>query len=78
FYRGYALGRLGRYEEAIASYDKALEIQPDYHEAIDNRQIAMDNIKSVSNSGGKILAKLSYLVRSLIDFFKGIWHKLKK
>jgi superkiller protein 3 len=27
--RGYALGNLGRLEEAIASYDKALEFKPD-------------------------------------------------
>ena len=29
--RGIALIKLGRYEEAIASYDKALEIKPDYY-----------------------------------------------
>jgi tetratricopeptide (TPR) repeat protein len=27
------LMNLGRYEEAIASYDKAIEVKPDYHEA---------------------------------------------
>ena len=31
--RGIALVNLGRYEEAIASYDQALEFKPDYHEA---------------------------------------------
>jgi len=31
--RGIALDNLGRDEEAIASYDRALEIKPDKHEA---------------------------------------------
>ncbi|WP_016865047.1 TPR end-of-group domain-containing protein, partial [Fischerella muscicola] len=35
--RGIALRQLGRYEEAIASYDKALEIKPDYHQAWYNK-----------------------------------------
>jgi tetratricopeptide (TPR) repeat protein len=30
-------------EEAIASYDKALEIKPDYHEAWYNRGFALGN-----------------------------------
>ncbi|MFM6515776.1 MAG: TPR end-of-group domain-containing protein, partial [Microcystis panniformis] len=32
------------YEEAIASYDRALEIKPDYHEACNNRGIALGNL----------------------------------
>ena len=35
---------LGRLEAAIASYDKALEIKPDYHVAWNNRGIALDNL----------------------------------
>jgi superkiller protein 3 len=31
-------------EEAIASYDKALEIKPDFHEAWNNRGNALDNL----------------------------------
>jgi tetratricopeptide (TPR) repeat protein len=34
---GYALRRLGRYQEALASYDRALELEPDYVEAIEYR-----------------------------------------
>jgi tetratricopeptide (TPR) repeat protein len=34
---GNALENLGRNEEAIASYDKALEIKPDKHEAWYNK-----------------------------------------
>ncbi len=42
--RGIALGNLGRLEEAIASYDRALEIKPDDHEAWNNRGIALYNL----------------------------------
>jgi len=35
--RGIPLHNLGRFEEAIASYDKALEIKPDFHEAFYNK-----------------------------------------
>ena len=38
---GNALVNLGRYEEAIASYDKALEIKPDQDEGWYNRGIAL-------------------------------------
>ncbi|NCQ99530.1 MAG: tetratricopeptide repeat protein, partial [Microcystis aeruginosa L211-101] len=39
-----ALVNLGRYEEAIASYDQALEFKPDKHEAWTNRGIALGNL----------------------------------
>ncbi len=42
--RGTALGNLGRYEEAIASYDEALKIKPDNDEAWNNRGIALFNL----------------------------------
>jgi tetratricopeptide (TPR) repeat protein len=42
--RGLALWNLGRYEEAIASYDKAVEIKPDKHEAWYNRGLALGNL----------------------------------
>ncbi|NET32379.1 MAG: tetratricopeptide repeat protein, partial [Cyanothece sp. SIO1E1] len=38
---GNALDDLGRKEEAIASYDQALAIQPDYHQAWYNRGVAL-------------------------------------
>ena len=38
---GNALYRLERYEDAIASYDKALEVKPDNHEAWYNRGVAL-------------------------------------
>jgi tetratricopeptide (TPR) repeat protein len=36
---------LGKYEEAIASYDKALEINPDDDQAWNNRGSALDNLE---------------------------------
>jgi tetratricopeptide (TPR) repeat protein len=44
FDRGNELYGLGRYEEAIASYDRAVEINPDYYEAWYNRGIALANL----------------------------------
>ncbi|MGB7272313.1 MAG: tetratricopeptide repeat protein [Geitlerinemataceae cyanobacterium] len=38
----YAAGEL--YEEAIASWDKAVEFKPDYHEAWNNRGVALGNL----------------------------------
>ena len=42
--QGYCLGWLKRYEEAIASYDKALEIKPDFQEAWNNRGSALGKL----------------------------------
>ena len=36
------LGKLGRNTEAVASYDKALGIDPNITEAIQNRKIALE------------------------------------
>jgi tetratricopeptide (TPR) repeat protein len=35
----------GDFEAAVASYNKALEINPDFHEALFNRDIALDNLR---------------------------------
>ncbi|MEH2372102.1 TPR end-of-group domain-containing protein [Nostoc sp.] len=43
-YRGIALGKLGRNEEAIASYDQALKFKPDLHEAWCNRGNALGKL----------------------------------
>ncbi|NYT17436.1 MAG: tetratricopeptide repeat protein [Methanomicrobiales archaeon] len=42
--KGDALSRLGRYEEAVAAYEKALEINPKYERAEQGRTKAMDTI----------------------------------
>jgi CHAT domain-containing protein len=39
--RGVALGNSGRYEEAIASYDKAIELKPDDHDTWYGRGVAI-------------------------------------
>uniref|UniRef100_UPI001EF9FC05 TPR end-of-group domain-containing protein n=1 Tax=Crocosphaera watsonii TaxID=263511 RepID=UPI001EF9FC05 len=41
---GVALGKLGRLDDAIASYDNALEFKPDDHQAWYNRGVALGNI----------------------------------
>ena len=43
--RGNALARLGRYEDAIAAYDEALQQQPDMADAQANRQAVQDFLK---------------------------------
>ncbi len=42
--KGIALGAIGRTEEAIAAYDQALAIKPDYHEALNNKGNALSAI----------------------------------
>ena len=42
--RGSALDDLGRYEEAIASYDHALKFKPDDDLAWNGRGVALDNL----------------------------------
>ncbi|HAZ43585.1 MAG TPA: hypothetical protein DCZ55_03670 [Cyanobacteria bacterium UBA11371] len=36
--KGYALNQLKQYEAAIASYDKAIKLDPNHQTAIDNRK----------------------------------------
>jgi tetratricopeptide (TPR) repeat protein len=45
FDRGNAFFNLERYEEAITSYDKALAIKPDFHEAWHNRGVALTGLE---------------------------------
>ena len=42
--RGTAFGHLGKYEEAVTSYDKALQLKLDYHEVWYNRGITLLNL----------------------------------
>lgn len=42
--KGTALFHLGRKEEAIAAYDKTLEIKPDFHDAWNNKGTALSDL----------------------------------
>ncbi|MEH2026853.1 tetratricopeptide repeat protein [Nostoc sp.] len=48
--RGLALFKLGRFEEAIASYDKAIEIKPDFYEAWLYRGEALANLGRIEEA----------------------------
>jgi Ca-activated chloride channel family protein len=61
FNRGNALVLLGRYEEAIASYEKALEARPDWTRAEENLAIARARLAALAppeddygGTGGKL------------------------
>jgi len=42
----------GRYETAILSYERALEMRPDWKDAVDNRALAIARAKTVEQKGG--------------------------
>jgi len=42
--RGVAKAKLGRYEDAIADYDRAIELKPDYAKAFNNRGSSKDKL----------------------------------
>ncbi|WP_204153833.1 tetratricopeptide repeat protein, partial [Leptolyngbya sp. CCY15150] len=41
---GSDLHQLREYEEALAAYDQALDIKPDFHEALSNKGVVLDNL----------------------------------
>jgi tetratricopeptide (TPR) repeat protein len=43
--RGLTLKELKRFEEALASYDRALTLRPDYGNALSNRGVALHELK---------------------------------
>jgi predicted O-linked N-acetylglucosamine transferase (SPINDLY family) len=43
--KGVSLHELKRYDEAIACYDKALSLQPDYHEALTNKGATLKELE---------------------------------
>jgi tetratricopeptide (TPR) repeat protein len=50
FERGLILAKNGDYEEAITSYDQALKIKPDYHQASYNRGIALRQLGRIEEA----------------------------
>ncbi|MEG4168834.1 MULTISPECIES: tetratricopeptide repeat protein [unclassified Microcoleus] len=45
--RGNEQYNLGRFEEAIASYNQAIALQPDYHDALHNREVAQRKLGDI-------------------------------
>jgi tetratricopeptide (TPR) repeat protein len=43
--KGWALNELGRYQEAIPYFDRALAIDPDYVHALNNKRLALDKLQ---------------------------------
>ena len=52
FNRGNCLVMLGKYNEAVERYDRALELQPGWNDAIVNRDLASARAKLLDSSGG--------------------------
>lgn len=50
--RGNCLVFMGQYQDAVASYDRALSRRPDWSEAGENRAIAEARGKAIKNEGG--------------------------
>jgi len=54
FNQGNAWLMRGKYETAIASYDRVLEKRPDWKEALDNRALAAARAKLLERKGGDL------------------------
>lgn len=52
--QGNALLMQGQYEEAIGSYDRALQKRPDWQEAVENRALAAARAKALEREGGNM------------------------
>ena len=53
FNQGNALVMLGKYDEAIARYERALELRPDWEPAVNNRDIAAARAALLVREGGE-------------------------
>lgn len=51
--RGNALVMLGRYDDAISAYDRALTIEPDWIEAKENRELAQARAEAIKGDPGE-------------------------
>jgi tetratricopeptide (TPR) repeat protein len=47
FNRGRALQALKRFDEAVASYDRAIALRPDYTEAFSERAVAVKELNRI-------------------------------
>ena len=56
YYLGYANRRLGRYDEALEAYDHALDLKPDYAQAIEYRGHAYLSLNRLAEAKAAYLA----------------------
>ncbi|MFW2373829.1 MAG: tetratricopeptide repeat protein [Gammaproteobacteria bacterium] len=54
FNQGNALLMLGKYEDAVKRYERALELKPGWEDALINRDIAQGRAKRVEKKGGEM------------------------
>ena len=54
-HRGIEKYRAAKYQDAIAEYDKALALKPDYADALYNRVVAYDKLNQHQNKPLKII-----------------------
>ena len=69
--RGIALGNLGRFEKAIASYDQAVQIKPDDHKAWYNRGYALGNLDRLEEA----IASYDQAIKIKPDFHQAWYNK---
>ena len=69
FVEGNKLLRLQKYQEAIASYDKAIAIKPDFHEAWYGRGLCLDNLQKYQEA----IASFDKAIAIKSDFHEA-WH----
>ncbi|MBD1219195.1 MAG: tetratricopeptide repeat protein, partial [Aphanizomenon flos-aquae Clear-A1] len=69
FVEGNKLLRLQKYQEAIASYDKAIAIKPDFHEAWYGRGLCLDNLQKYQEA----IASFDKAIAIKSDYYYA-WH----
>ncbi|HEY8509277.1 MAG TPA: tetratricopeptide repeat protein [Steroidobacteraceae bacterium] len=72
-YLGYARRKLGSFESAITAYDRALELKPDYLEAIEYRgeaYLGLNRIEDAKNAYLELFARDRKLADTLLTAMK--------
>jgi tetratricopeptide (TPR) repeat protein len=71
FYFGNALGKLGRNEEAVASYDEAVKIKPDFYQGWYNQGIALGNLGRFEEA----VASYDETIKFKPDYYKAWYNR---